>query len=481
MSHRKKIIFIEPLTTQEHIFTEFNLPRLGIFILGTMMKERGWDVKVKIGKVDQICAIDFSDVSIVGISTITPTANEAYAIGDHIRSLGTPVVMGGPHVTFMPEEALQHADYVIRGEGEMPLQALIDAFEAGKGDFRGVPNLSYVKSGKIRHNPMNPHAENLDRFPAPDFSLLDDPKYIKVIPVQTSRGCPYDCSFCSVTGMFGRKYRFRSTGHILDELRRYKGLGKMIFFYDDHFAANRKRAKELLRAMIDEGLTFKFSTQVRTEIARDRELLELMKKAGCHTLFIGFESVNPESLKEMKKSQTVEDIVRAIDVIHSYGIHIHGMFVYGFDGDTPASVMETVRFAKRLRLTSVQYLLLTPFPGSQLSAELRDRIVFHNWNYYDTHHIVFRPKNFTLRGIQDAQVWSHGSFYSIKETLRKALQRRWIAAGIGLYARGINQRWKRDNVDYLKKIDELDASVAAAVVTSPKAKGRKPARKISGK
>jgi radical SAM superfamily enzyme YgiQ (UPF0313 family) len=449
-----KIVFIEPKPAGEHIFTQFALPRIGIFILATMMKNRGWDARILVEDITSINYKEFSDADIVGISTITPTAINSYVVASRVRRMGITVIMGGPHVTFLPEEALDYADFVIRGEGEVPLMRFIDAWETDR-DYSRVPNLSFRNGGGYTHNPMMTFENNLDQLPASDFSLMKDVSRLKVIPVQTSRGCPYDCSFCSVTGMFGKQYRFRSTGHILDELRRYRNAGKMIFFYDDHFAANKKRAKELLRAMIDEGLTFKWSTQVRADIVNDPELLDLMRRSGCHTLFIGFESFNPESLKEMKKKQTVEDITRAVSIIHAHNIHIHGMFVHGFDSDTWDSVKLTVKYAKKMKLTSAQFLMLTPFPGSEFYNHISKRIVYDDWSMYDAHHVVYRPRHFSLHSLQRAQTYSHEKFYSTLEIIKKMARKNWIATGIAVYARIINRRWKKNNKEYLREISRM--------------------------
>jgi len=209
-----KIVFIEPQAPNLHIFSQFPLPRLGVLILGTMMKARGWEVEVYVEDLRKIDFEDIAEADLVGISTITSTAPRAYAIADRIRGMSIPVLMGGPHVTFLAEEALEHADYVIRGEGEKALAAFIDAWEGGR-DFADIPNLSRKVDGQVVHNPMLPQEKDLDVIPYPDFSLLKrDPtrrKFHPPIPVQTSRGCPFDCSFCSVTSMFGKKYRFRST------------------------------------------------------------------------------------------------------------------------------------------------------------------------------------------------------------------------------------------------------------------------------
>jgi radical SAM superfamily enzyme YgiQ (UPF0313 family) len=453
-----KIVFIEPQAPNLHIFSQFPLPRLGTLILGTMMKKRGWDVEAY---VEDFRKIDFDVVAsadLVGISTITSTAPRAYAIADRARAMGIPVLMGGPHVTYLTKEALEHADFVVRGEGEAALAAFIDARERGEG-FAEVPSLSYKDAaGNVVHNPMAPRASDLDRIPFPDFSLLrpdaKSTKHMSSIPVLTSRGCPFDCSFCSVTGMFGRKYRFRSTANIIEELRLYNDRMTNIFFYDDNFAADPKRTRDLCEAMIHERFRFKWTTQVRADIARDPDLVRLMKKAGCHTVYIGFESVNPDSLEGMKKSQTVAEIVRAVKVFRRCRIHIHGMFVLGFDEDDWKSVRKTVRFAKKARLTSTQFLILTPLPGSAFYDRIasENRIRFHDWALYDAHHAVFQPARFSLPDLQKAQIFAHRKFYSLKETVRKIAAGQWLGVGIAHYARNLNRTWKRRNRTFLRAI-----------------------------
>jgi anaerobic magnesium-protoporphyrin IX monomethyl ester cyclase len=452
-----KIVFIEPKAPNLHIFSRFPLPRLGPIILGTMMKGRGWEVEIFVEEMREIDFGIIESADLVGISTITSTAPRAYAIADRVRKKGVPVVMGGPHVTFLADEALQHADFVIRGEGEKTLMAFIDAWEKGES-YSEIPNLSYRENETIIHNPLRPFVKNLDQIPFPDLSLLKSTRKgisgLSSIPVQTSRGCPFDCSFCSVTGMFGKKYRFRSTANIIEELRRYDNRKNIIFFYDDNFTADRKRAKDLLEAMIRERFKFKWTTQVRADVAKDLELVRLMKRSGCHTLYIGFESVNPESLKSMKKRQTVAEIAEAIKVLRKHRIGIHGMFVYGFDEDDWKTVKQTVKFAKRSRLNSTQFLILTPLPGSEFYDKVsrENRIQFHDWALYDAHHVVFRPARLSLFDLQRAQIFSHKKFYSLKESVKKILKGKWLDVAIAGYARNLNRVWQKKNELYLKAI-----------------------------
>jgi len=452
-----KIVFIEPRAPNLHIFSRFYSPRLGIFVLGALARQQGWEADIVIEEWEKIDFSHLRKANLVGISTITSTAPRAYAIADRCRELGIPVILGGPHVTFLSDEALEHADFVIRGEGEGPLQAFLGAW-VGSRDWTTVPGLSFRREGECIHNPTKPPASELDQLPFPDFSLLHAAgRRIgdhTIVPMQTSRGCPFDCSFCSVTGMFGRQYRFRSTASIIEELRRYNRRGNFIFFYDDNFTANREHTKDLLRAMIREHFVFKWSAQVRTDVANDPELVRLMKKSGCRMVFIGFESLNPESLKAMKKKQTVGDISRAVKVLRRRHIHIHGMFVFGFDQDDWNTVKKTVRFARRARLTSSQFMILTPLPGSEFYNKVRaeNRLTFGDWTLFDAHHVVFRPLHLAPFDLQRAQIFAHRKFYSLKEQARKLFQGRWIALAISRYARNLNRVWQKRNRTFLAAV-----------------------------
>jgi len=452
-----KIVFIEPKNPNPHVFSQFKIPRLGTFMLATLMKQRGWDSEVIL---EEYCTLDFEKISqadLIGISTITATAPPAYAIADRLRARGCSVIMGGPHVTYLAEEALGHADFVIRGEGELPLSRFIDVWESDR-NYSSIPSLSYRDENQtVCHNALEKSYIPLDTLPIPDFTLSkcgfsSVVGGYRTIPIQTSRGCPFNCSFCSVTGMFGRQYRYRSTESILEELRCYDSPKNVIFFCDDNFTHNRSRAKVLLKAMVREKYKFGWSTQVRVDVAGDEDLLDLMKQAGCQTVYIGFESVSSDILKRIKKGQTVEDMQRAVRAIHARGIHIHGMFVYGFDGDTSDNFKSTLSFAMKSRITSAQFLILTPFPGSETYCELaqHDRILFSDWSLYDAHHVVFKPQNISPYELQKAQISSHARFYSILRIAYNLLRGNWIAAVIGVYARRIQSTWKRTNRLYCK-------------------------------
>jgi len=449
-------VFLEPKPANPHIFSLYPLPRLGSVLIATLLRDRGWKVKVFI---EEVMDIDFDQVlqaDLVGISTITSTAPRSYALAEEIRMSGVPVVLGGPHVTFLPDEGLEHADMVIRGEGEKPIVALARYFECGHG-LDQVPGLSWRQEDRTVHNPLPEIPVDLDDLPAPDLSLIHG--YIKggsyasrIIPIQTTRGCPCDCNFCSVTGMFGRRVRKRSPENIVKELQNYSDSDIIAFFYDDNFTADRNHARDICKAIIASKLDLKWSAQVRLEVARDKELLDLMRRAGCRTVFIGFESVNPEALAESRKSQSVMEMGHAVRAFRRARINVHGMFIFGFDSDDRQDLEATLQFAMRTPITTAQFLLLTPFPGTELLERLRSegRVLLSDWSLYDGHHVVFTPKHLSPREIQKKQIRSHWRFYSWPRSLVNLAKMKFLRTGIFIYARRINAQWKRQNRFYMK-------------------------------
>lgn len=472
----RKITMIEPMNDQHlHIFSKFELPRIGATLLATILRDKGYQTDVLFLRTKELMARKI-DADLVGISTITATATNSHRLADRLRARGIPVVFGGPHATFFPEESLDHADFCMAGEGESAFPMLVEALN-GAHPLSEVPGLIWREDGVIRRNPLPKPVEDLDTLPFPDFTLLDQGRRKPfgqmpgkgIVPMQTSRGCPFDCTFCSVTGMFGRKYRFRSTESVIAEMRRFDPKKHVLFIYDDNFCANPRHSKDLLRAMIGEKLGFHWSTQVRVDVARDPELLDLMWEAGCRTLFIGIESVDPESLKEMKKGQSAEEIRRGIREIRARGIHVHGMFVFGFDTDTPAKTRATVRFAIREKVDSAQFMILTPLPGSaffkQMQAE--GRILDERWDTYDAHHVKFRPKGFTPWELQYAQIWAHTRFYSPWQVILRLVRGRVAGFVIGVYAQRLNRTWKRQERAYIHAIKGVSAVLAKTAMARP--------------
>jgi radical SAM superfamily enzyme YgiQ (UPF0313 family) len=367
--------------------------------------------------------------------------------------MGIPVVMGGPHSTFLPEESLKYADYVVRGEGEDTLTELIEHLESGKS-LRDIKGLSYREGDTVVHNPDRPLVQDLDSGPVPDFSLVHNWKKRTVIPIATSRGCPFGCKFCSVIQMFGRKYRFKSIERVMQEIRAVAPRKAHIFFVDDNFAADKERTKMLLRRILEEGVKLEWSAQIRTDAARDPELIDLMSRTGCFTVFVGFESINPRTLLLYNKRQGVDDIVRCIETFKKASIGIHGMFVFGGDTDDIGTMRSTQRFATRYGINSVQFLMLTPLPGTPVFDDFlrQGRLIHTNWEKYDAHHAVFEPNLMTAFELHTETIKAMARFYSWKTIIKNLFRGDFFYSFIGLYGKKSLKKIKAPSRRYLKDL-----------------------------
>jgi radical SAM superfamily enzyme YgiQ (UPF0313 family) len=419
-----KIRLIEPEPPGMHVWAKVLLPRLGLPIIAAALKQHGHDVLIY---SPQMAPIDWDDVNsadLVGLSSTTSTATTAYEFADAMRARGIPVVIGGSHVTFMADEALAHVDYVARGEGgEHIMLELIEAL-AGARELSDVAGLSFLRDGVAVHNPLRERCPDLDELPFPDLKLLVGSEKLSTTPIMTSWGCPFACNFCSVTAMFGRKYRFRSAESVIAEIKDKRPT--RIFFYDDNMAADRQRLKKLLRMMIAEGLVIPWSAQVRTDVVRDTELLELMHESGCEVVYLGLESVNQDTLDAFEKSQTVADIERAIKLLHDYGIKSHGMFVLGADTDNVQTVRDTVAFAIKNHIDTVMLNILTPLPGTQQFEDLdaQGRIITKDWYLYDAQHVVFEPRQMSAAQLQREVLRGQRRFFHAERPVEKFVS--WV-------------------------------------------------------
>jgi radical SAM superfamily enzyme YgiQ (UPF0313 family) len=437
----RNIYFIEAKSPGSHIFSKFHLPRLGTILLATILKNNGYNTKVFIEDIAEPDWKTLDKADMICISSITSTSPRAYSIAKRFNKLNIPVVMGGVHPTFMPQESLRHgADYVVRGEGEETLLKLVEHLNAGTMNLGQIKGLSFkTKLGGIIHNPSQGLISDLDAAPIPDFNLVHKWENIKHVPIATSRGCPFGCRFCSVIPMFGRKYRFKKVDRIIREIRLAisQNPEARIFFVDDNFAANKKRAKELLRAIIDAGLKFRWSAQVRTDVAYDHKLIRLMVQTGCTVVQVGFESVNPATLKDFNKKQELEESINCIETLKSYGIEIHGMFVLGADTDNVNTIQETAEFAIQYDISSIQFLMLTPLPGTPVFQEFLEqgRLLHTDWSKYDAHHVVFKPKLMTPLELHTGTLKAMLKYYSWPYILKHLAQGEFLYAAAGLYGR----------------------------------------------
>lgn len=458
-----KIVLCEPKSLGYNVYSLFKIPRLGLAILGALLKKAGHDVSIY---AENMANLDFEELfkaDAVGISTLTCTAPRAYAIANIIKENSKAVIfMGGPHVSFLPDEALQHCHYVFRGEADQTIIPFFEALQAKTG-FDKIPGLSYHQDGKIVHNPIGNFVKDLDALPPPDLSLYVGEIPKDVTPIITSRGCPYNCTFCTVNKMFGRGYRTNSIERVISEIKALLNKGyNWFFFYDDNFAANPKRTKALLKKIIEEKLKFKWGAQLRAEVAKDTEMMDLMKEAGADFFYIGFESINPETLECFEKKQSLIDIENSIKTIHKYDINIHGMFVLGSDADTKEVIPKTVDFAIKSDLETIQLMALIPLPGTVVYREIKnqDRILTYDWSKYDGHYAVFKPLRMSPFELQWGIIKGLMKFYSWKEVIKRLNYFDWRNTFLKIYGHYILKNWSKLNKEWIKAIKEISTGIS---------------------
>ncbi len=458
----KKVLFVEPKAVEANVFAKFmNLPLMGPLYLGTLIKKAGFDVKiVNENLLGRKLTMNELEGDFLLLTSLTSTSERAYELARQFKQKNpsSTVIMGGIHATFLTEETGKYVDYVVTGEGE---DVIVDLLKNGS-DQR-------VINGKL--------LRKLDNLPIPDFNLLVNSDRMDITPIMTSRGCPYDCNFCSVTKMFGKGYRTIPIDMVIEELRQVKT--NFVFFYDDNFTANINRTHELMMRIEKEKFKFDWSAQVRTDITRYPDLVKDMRKAGCDTVYIGFESVSNATLNSLSKHQTIDDIQRAIDVFHGNGIRIHGMFMFGGDEDDKSIFKETVKFSVKNKIDTIQYMILTPLPGTETyqKIESEGRLLHKMWHYYDGLHAVFQPKNMSPYELQQGMLDSFEEFYSYTRILNEALNVVYDKT-VGKAVRVINykpyisstlvikfvgnhiiKRWLKLNKDYMAYLSQIKASM----------------------
>jgi radical SAM superfamily enzyme YgiQ (UPF0313 family) len=369
-------------------------------------------------------------------------------------------------VTFEAEEAMEFCDYVVRNEGEQAIVELIDYLQ-GKGSLVDILGLTYRNNeGEIVHNETRPLLSSLTDLPWPDMDLVVNGKEVSPMPVLASRGCPYGCEFCSVVLMFGRKVRTVDPVEVVKYIKQAKP--PKVFFYDDNFFISKKRGKELLREMIRQGVQTEFYAQIRVDSVCkdgkiDHELLKLMYEAGCRIVYLGLESVNPETLRAYHKESSIDDMSGGLEALANANIKTHGMFVFGADTDTPESLAYTADYAVEHGLNSAQFLALTPLPGTPQTDMLRreGRIFTNNWSLYDGLHVVFWPKRMSPIELQEAVLHAHTHFYKAKRMFQ-------IKYKVPMYRRHqiqgylITRAWEHvgENREFMRELREYSATHA---------------------
>ena len=440
-----KILLINPPQV-----TRYPQPPLGLAMIAAVLEKNGYLVKIL-----DLPALGFSENSVpaiirqekpdvVGITAMTPTINLAISAAKKVKESDSnaTVVLGGAHATILPEGTLQNApevDIIVRGEGEQTMLELVKVLENDAGSISQVSGITYRQGTYIRSNPPRPPISDLDALPFPAFHLLPVGKYrlhppfgrrSPVMPIITSRGCPYRCIFCS-KDIFGRKYRGNSSAYVADEIQLLieKFGVKEIKFYDDVFTLDRKRVIAICMQLKEQGIDIPWTCETRVNLV-DGELLRVMKDAGCYMIAYGVESGNQGILNNLKKDITLERAIEAFKLTQEAEIETVAYFMIGSPGETPRTVKETIEFGKRLDPDFAQFSITTPYPGTELyRLAAQEGCAPGKWDEYvyadlrSAGNPSFRTKTLSMEELGEWSKRAYTSFYLRWSYLWKRLRK----------------------------------------------------------
>lgn len=417
MTTSKKLVLVNPVNparTGLTINKSSRFPPIGLGIVAALTP-KSWDVTL----IDENWEpFSYREADLVGITAFTASANRAYEIAALYRERGTPVVMGGIHGSMCTDEAQGFVDTVVVGEAETVWPQVISDIEAGR--------LERIYRGEW---------VDLKDMPWPRRDILHA-NYM-FASIQTSRGCPMDCEFCSVTGFNGRRYRRRPPEQVLAELETISK--KMVFFVDDNIIGygeeSRNQALAIFKGMVERKLEKWWFCQASLNFADDEECLHWAGKAGCKMVFLGLEAEEPDALTEVNKTlnlkRGVDFYAEAFRRIQHAGIAVLGAFIFGLDGDTPEKLWQRSEYMLHSGIDVMQDTMLTPLPGTRLFERYHreKRLLYTNfpqdWDHYDMTEAIHRPGNMdaeTLAGVMnrlDQQI------YALPVLARKALRTLW--------------------------------------------------------
>ncbi|ABV34276.1 B12-binding domain-containing radical SAM protein [Pseudothermotoga lettingae] len=402
-------------------------PPLGLFYISSTLKKIGHSVRVIDMNVEPFDwrNFDYSSFDVVGVSTDTVRFPLAKQICQVVKSQGVITVMGGPHATAEYEKILTDGicDYVVLGEGEVVLPKLLEALKNNerKPDLSG---LCYIENGTIVSKKPE-FVEDLDLLPFPDrenftaYRTMFDKKM--ATSVITSRGCPFNCEFCSASQFMGMRIRKRSVENVVEELKILKKMnyGSVIFF-DDNFTIDKTRTIKLCEQMLKENLNFSWWAFSRAdELLGKEDLVEAMSKAGCKMLFIGFESAEDEILQEYNKKLSSSIAFDVAKLLKKYKIDLFASFIMGALNDTKESIKKTIKFAKKLGAEIVQFSIMTPYPGTKLYEKLKSKITVKDLSMFDGTNLVFQHPKFSPDELKKLFFKAYYSIYSTPRLIFK--------------------------------------------------------------
>lgn len=381
---------------------------------------------------------DQLDVDLAGLTTITGTAPRAYELSARLQAQGVTTVLGGPHVTLVPEDVQPHADSIVVGYAEDTWPQLLRDFAAGAC------------------RPRYDQAADLDLAdrPFPRRDLLPRRRFLTDSVFEATRGCVHDCDFCVVPSAWGRRPLQKPVADVVADIRQHLAQGRpgKLIFVDLNLIANRRYAGELFEALVP--LEIEWYGLATTLIAQDQRLLELASRSGCRGLLLGFESISTANLRLSRKGfNQPQDYAGVVARLHQHGIAVQGCFTFGMDEDEPGVFEETARFAVEAHIDLPRFAIVTPFPGTTLyrRLEAEGRILTRDWSLYDGQHAVFQPKRMSTSELQEGTraAWRTAySWRSIASRLRHSPAPLHVRLGTNLgyrfYARNLHRFYNCD-------------------------------------
>jgi len=389
-----------PETSPWHRFT-FPFPPLSLATLAAVTPPT-WQITIE---DENVAPLDLGDVpDLVGLTAMTPLAPRAYEIAALYRARGARTVMGGFHASMLPEEAKRHVDSVVVGEAETLWPQVLG--DAAQGRLQ-----PFYRAGE---------RPDLSGLPPARRDLFARRGYVLLNTMQTTRGCPFDCDFCSVTAFYGHTLRPRPLEDVEQELETMRGGNEFVFFVDDNISGNTVHARKLFTLL--KNYSFRWMSQSSITLADHPELLRLAAESGCCGLFVGFESLLPEALAGVGKPfGRPERYVEAVRQFQDHGIGIQGSFVFGYDWDGPETFEQVYEFTEKTRLDSAFFTILTPYPGTKVYERLKSegRILTTAWERYDMSHAVFRPRCMSPEQLEERYHDLNRRFFSVLSLLRR--------------------------------------------------------------
>jgi anaerobic magnesium-protoporphyrin IX monomethyl ester cyclase len=416
-----RILLVNPASDNAFAKVGFIVPPLGLAYVASSLRDAGHDVAIHDFTVEPPPP-DYGAYDLVGISGDTFRHKKLLAIAADAKSAGAKVMVGGPHVTFLDEEALKSPDidFVVRGEGEKTAPELAGAIENGIS-FQSVAGITFKDDGRIARTPDRLPPQELDTLPPPARDLLKMGRYRNLemakrtmTSIISSRGCPSGCSFCSSTRYAGRKWRARSVESLMDEIRLVVGNYGYggVAFVDDNFTLDPRRVTELSKTIIEEGIDIKWWCFSRTDtIVRNPDMVSWMGKSGCRYVFMGIESASQHTLDSFSKKTSMGHAEKAVLILKDNGIETLAAYILGAPDETRETVEETIRYSIKLDTGGVQYTLLTPYPGTQLFEEMRGRLLTDDWELFDCTHPVLKSDHLTPDELSSLLFQAYKSFY----------------------------------------------------------------------